>query len=412
MIGFPKSRSEAQEALRLCQSRGALPSKGLLAGALQDQMERFARTGLPDRKTEGWRRFPIQELKKAGFSFFPQLKNPEEEKAQPPPAPLLPDSLVISVEGGRPRALSGPKDGVKIFSWSDILRGKPVLDSKQRQQVMQALSQKRNSFCAFSSALSLNGWAIVVEKPPQRRENFIEIQYLQSAAPFAQGLNLRNFLFLQKNSGARIIETFYGQGGGPAEAPLSKPFFLNSQTDCFLGENSRLGFFRIDRAGAGDFQINQLFAEAEKGASARFLSLSLSSGISRHLTDISQREGSSAEARGLALLGGRCRSDHKTIVRHQGEGGSSRQMLLAIVFDSAQSVFNGVIKIARGAQKNLLQPAGSKILIFGEKALTFSCPELDVEAERCPGRPWGFRLLFEGKPGGAVLSALPRPGGF
>ena len=189
MIGFPKSRSEAQEALRLCQSRGALPSKGLLAGALQEQMERFARTGLPDRKTEGWRRFPIQELKKAGFSFFPQLKNPEgraqKEKAQPPPAPLLPDSLVISVEGGRPRALSGPKDGVKIFSWSKILRGEAVLDSKQRQQVMRALSQKRNSFCAFSSALSLNGWAIVVEKPLPRRETFVEIQYLQRGRRFA-----------------------------------------------------------------------------------------------------------------------------------------------------------------------------------------------------------------------------------
>lgn len=377
MIGFPKSRAEAQEAMRLCQSRGALPSKGMLAGALQEQMDRFAQTGLPDRKTEGWRRFPIQELKKAGFSFCQSLAEGEPPKKAP--EPLLPGSLVISVENGRPRALSGPEDGLKIFSWSEVLHGGAALDSERKRQILQALRQKRNSFCAFNSALSLNGWVIVADRPPGGRENFIEIQCLQSASGFAQGLNLRNFLFLQKNSSARIIETFYGQGGSPEEAP-SKPFFLNSQTDCFLGENSRLSFFRIDRAGAGDFQINQLFAEAEKGASARFLSLSLSSGISRHLTDVSQRESAFVEARGLALLGGRCRSDHKTIVRHQGERGSSRQMLLAILFDSAQSVFNGVIKIARRAQKTSSSQL-IKNLIFGEKAMAFSCPELDVEAD-------------------------------
>ena len=375
MTGFPKSRPEMDAALKLFQSRGAHPSKGEMARAIQEQASRYVEQGLPDRKTEGWRHFPLQKIDRAGFGFSP-VSGQEPDKAPRPPA-FLKDSLVISVEGGRPRALFDQREeGIRLVPWRDILQNGGGLDTEAKKRVMRAFRRRRNSLCSLNSALSADGWTVLIG-PRQKSRKPLEIQYLPRAeSEKKQALNLRNFLFLQKGAEARVLETFYGGG---LSRP-GRPFFLSLQTDCFLDEESRLSFFRIDKAEETDFQLNQLFGEVEKGAEARFLTLSLGSGISRHLTDLSQAAGSSAEARGLALLGGRRHAEHKTSVIHKGAGGFSRQSAAAVLFDSARSVFNSAVRIEKQAQKTSASQL-IRSLIFGEKAVSVSCPELDVGAD-------------------------------
>ena len=366
MIGFPKKFTDAEECFRFRQKH--IPLSRELGPFLEKQALRHDKQGWPDKKTEGWERFPFQKIRKGNYTLLEDERFPKSETDHG--VSFDPSSLVVRVPNGAPIRFPN-QNGLSVFSWKDVIEGKSVLSPEVKEFVFQSLKREREGLCPLNSALSLNGLVIVVEKPWDRA---VEIQY---SCPSVKGgnpaLNLRNFVFIRDQAKARIIEVFHGNESGSS-------VLLNTQMDCFAGTGADLEWIRLDRGGERDVFLNHLFCELSDSATARFFTLSLSGGVSRWLTGLFQKRKSVSEIKGLSVLGGRRHTEHKVIASHQEAGGESRQLYRSLLFQSACHVFNGMIQISKSAQKTSAFQL-NRNLILGDKALAVSCPKLDIKAD-------------------------------
>ena len=361
MIGFPKTSTD------FLKYREAFP----LQKEWKDHFEKQADFYLKNQKffsqkTEGWKYFPFQRLINKDFVF----NQAEASLIKKDTVPCLPSSLFLSVKNGQIFPLFHPRKDLLIYSWKDILQGKTKLDPPLKEKILLTLKKQRNPFCSLSDAFYENGLVLIIKKSLKQT---LEIHYTQSDTNELQGIHLRNFIFLQDEASARVLEVFH-------ERPEKKPLFFNAQTDCFIGRKSSLEHIRMDQAGDQDIFINQLFAELSKTAKACFFSLSLNAGISRWHSELQHEEKSSSEIRGLSLLDGKKHTNHKAVAKHKEARGSSRQFYKSFLFDSAKQIFQGFTSIEKPAQKSDTSQL-SKNFLFGTRAFAMAFPELDISAD-------------------------------
>lgn len=390
MTGFPKSQTELSDRLSEIKKRGGFSPA--LIKCLKNQVSYY--TGPPHRKQEDWRYFPIGKVLNAGYEFSDTLIPSRVFKVQKPP--VLKNADVLSIQNGQ--ILKGfRKEGVKVFGWQDFLKGKADLTDGQKKSIMEALNEKRNSFCALNNLFSESGLILDIQ---ESLENPLEIQFLQDSVTGYQGLFFRLFVFVRENCKAQIIETFYGSGAdsdfslagdadnkGNSNKKTSHlkdksdtSFLLQLQTDCFLGKKSQLDYIRLDQATDSDILFNQFFGSLKEDSEGRFLTLSLQAGLSRYETYLNQKKKSRSSLRGLSFLDGKRLAEHRVCVFHFEEDGKSHQLYQSLGFDSSRHIFNGLIHIAKGAQKTKAHQL-SRALLLSERAFSLSCPELDVRAD-------------------------------
>ena len=337
----------------------------------QKYLENQARSYLKDqdffsKKTEDWRYFPFQKVMRKNFAF--DTVGPSFPKQES--APALSPSLFISVKNGKIFPSFQQSPDIFLCSWKEFLLSEADINTQIKEKILYTLKKQRNPFCSLSNALYTKGMILVIKK---KLKQPLEIHYTHSDKRDQQGLNLRNFIFVENKASAQILEVFYGR-------VENKPLFFNIQTDCFISAKSQLEHCRVDQVGDQDIVINQLFAELSKGAKAGFFSLSLNAGISRWLSQLDQDEKSTGEIRGLSLLKGNQYADHKATASHRGIEGISRQLYRSFLFDSAKQIFQGFISIEKQAQRSDASQS-SKNFLFGKRAFAVACPELDISAD-------------------------------
>ena len=397
MTGFPKNDTEVFSLFQEGQKKGFLPNSGELFKRLESQALYYKETGPPQRKMEGWRYFPFERVVKAGHQFSPL---PEVFLRKPRP-PVLSSAKVLPLRNGN---LSShfQMEGVKVWSWKDFLKGQLHLEGELKNRIFEVLEKKRNSLSSLNNFSSHEGLILVVEKDLKIP---LEIQFLQDFSEGRKGLKFRIFLFVKDNCRADIVETFYGSvferehesdleernnadsGNGvlkngvkSKEDSGEKSFLLHLQTDGFMGKKSQMNYIRLDRGQGKDVSFNQFFADMDEESKGCFLTVSLHSGLSRYETHLQQRKRSRSEVRGLSFVDKQRLAEHRVFVSHLEGEGFSNQLYQSLVFDSAKHIFNGLIHIAKKAQKTEACQLNRNLLL-GDKAFSVSCPELDVLAD-------------------------------
>ena len=361
MIGFPKTLTD------FSKYKQAFPLQQKWQIFLKKQMQSYlSNQDFFSKKTEGWKYFPFQKVMKKDFVF--SKTNPPLTKEEA--SPCLSTSLFISVQNGTPSPLFKKTKDLFVCSWENFLLGEVELDSKIKEKILFTLQKQRNPFCSLSNAIYTNGLIVIIKKSLKEP---LEIHYTQSHTNEQQGLNLRNFIFVEEQASAQILEVFHGR-------KEKKPLFFNIQTDCFIDKGAKLEHSRVDKASDQDVFINQLFSQLSETAQACFFSLSLDSGISRYHSELEQAKKSVSETRGLSLLEGNKYADHKVAILHKGIEGISRQLYKSFLFDSAKQIFQGFISIEKQAQRSDTNQL-SKNFLFGKGAFAVACPELDISAD-------------------------------
>ena len=362
MIGFPKTLTD------FSKYKKPFSLNKVWKNCFENQAEFYLKNqDFFSKKTEGWKYFPFQKVMRQEFVFGKANPSLIKEDAS---SGFLSPSLFISVRNGKAFPLFQQTTDLLVCSWKEFLLEEVKLDSKIKEKILLTLKKQRNPFCSLNNALYENGLILVVKKSLNQP---LEIHYTQSDTNDLQGLNLRNFIFVEEKASAQILEVFYGR-------KEEKPLFLNIQTDCFIAKKAKLEHSRVDKAGEQDILINQLFAELSKEAQACFFSLSLNAGISRWHSELEQAEKSVSEMRGLSVLEGKKYADHKVAVEHKGIEGVSRQLYKSFLFDSAKQIFQGFISIEKQAQKSNTSQL-SKNFLFGKRAFAVAFPELEISAD-------------------------------
>ena len=361
MIGFPKTLTD------FSKDKQNFPLQKKWQICFEKQRQSYlSHQDFFSKKTEGWRYFPFQKVMKKDFVFG--KTNPPLVKEEI--FPCLSASLFISVQNGTPFPLFKKTKDLFVCSWENFLLGEVELEPKIKEKILFTLQKQRNPFCSLSNAFYTKGLIVIIKK---NLKEPLEIHYTQSDTNEQQGLNLRNFIFLEEKASAQILEVFHGRRE-------RKPIFFNIQTDCFIDKGAKLEHSRVDKASDQDVFINQLFSHLSQTAQACFFSLSLDSGISRYHSELEQEEKSVSEIRGLSLLEGDKYADHKVAVFHKGIEGISRQLYKSFLFDSAKQVFQGFISIEKQAQRSDTNQL-SKNFLFGKGAFAVAFPELDITAD-------------------------------
>ena len=353
MIGFPKKSTDFDKTFYKNSSFETTFDKQIESYLNGSQL-------IKDRKEE-WSFFPFQKVLSHPFYFQSKPFPLDNEK------PFLKDSVCIQIKNGAPSHFEHPL--IELISFEDFFKNqkteKKKLFSKVQEKVLSSLKKERNHFSILNNIFHSKGFLLLIK---ENIDKPIEIHYTQESLSDKQGLNLRNFIFIEDS--AQILEFFYSRKS-------KKPLMLNLQTDCFVEEGVSLDYFSFDGLHEQDTIIHQLFSHLEKKSKAHFFNLSLNAGLSRWLKHIEQEEESGSYLRGLSLLSGHSLSDHKTRVKHKGLRGQSDQFFKSFVFDSARYIFQGLIHIAETAEEsdtNLL----NKNYLFSPNSSAVSFPELDI----------------------------------
>ena len=355
MIGFPKTHTDFSKAVALYKNQA-------WHGIFDQQVQSYLNNSdFSFEKKEEWKYFPFQKVIKKKFVFQKDFEEAQDSKAQ------IPNSLLIRVKNGKAFPAFQKNKNILLFQWSDFLNGKIILEDSIKNKIVSALKKTRNNFCCLNNVFYPEGFILVIKghlKQP------LEIHYTQSSSIEEQGLNLRNFIFIEKR--AQVMEIFY-----PREE--KKPLFLNIQTDCFLEEKAKMEYSSVDQTSDQDVLIHHLFSSLSKCSKAYFFTLCLKAGLSRWSKEICQAEESQSQIKGLSLMNGSSHTDHRVNVKHQGKGGVSYQLYKSFLFDSAKHIFQGLISIEKQAGESETSQI-NKNYLFGSKAFAVAFPELDI----CP----------------------------
>lgn len=210
----------------------------------------------------------------------------------------------------------------------------------------------------------------------------------------------RNFMFVKVPAGKSCPEPVVVEsaGGGTAEANQLWIEVAEGASAHFLvkgrGGPLQLNLLRVwVQAGAsasltflGDLEdaenlLSTTIARVEGAGSLRLYHCALGGKTHRQELDL-QVVGSGAHASvaSLSVGGGASVLDHTTWIEHEKGGSSTSQLAKAVVGGNARSVFNGMIRIAHGADlANSDQLA--KALILSRGAEVDSRPQLEVLAD-------------------------------
>ena len=353
MIGFPKTPTDFAKAVSAYKNPAWQDSLNQQAQSYLDNFD------FSQEKKEGWKYFPFQQVIKKKFSFRNEYEETQDIQAQ------IPNSLLIKVKNGKAFPAFQKNKNISLFHWSDFLNGKVILKDSIKDQIVSSLKRTRNNFCSLNNIFYPEGFILVVKDYLTQP---IEIHYTHSCQTEEQGLNLRNFIFLEKK--AQVVEIFYSR-------EEEKPLFLNVQMDCFLEEKAKLEYCSVDQTNDQSAVVHHLFSNLSKQSKAYFFSLCLKAGLSRWSKEICQAEDSRSQIKGLSLMDRNSHTDHKVIVQHKGQNGLSQQVYKSFLFDSAKHIFQGLISIEKQAEESDTSQL-NKNYLFGSKAFAVAFPELDI----------------------------------
>lgn len=326
----------------------------------QQAFEALRTRGFPSRKEEDWQYTPLGELLKQSF----EQKAPASLQAADiqPYLPPFAHHKVVFVDGVFSDALSDPlPEGVKC---ERLAHAEPSPYETWQNWVQV----DHDPFDLLNLALVQDGVLLSVEggvKAPVLILNVIT-HAQQVVAP-------RHQVRVAKNAQFTLIEHTVTL----ADASALDTTVIESVVEA--GANFR--HLKLQQLNMSAYYMGHHYsAQKENSAFSSFYAV-LGGQVSRHFTHTCfQGEHAQAEVNSAGLATGEQVMDSRTYTDHAVPNCMSRQVHKLVVDDAARCVFDGMIRVAPGAQKTdgLMD---NKNLLLGPKAKVDAKPRLEIYAD-------------------------------
>ncbi len=183
----------------------------------------------------------------------------------------------------------------------------------------------------------------------------------------------RHLVVLEANASATVVETF-AEGG-------DQPVLTNSLTEVRVGEGAHLLHAVTGGHGAAGHRVVNLAAEIGRNGRYHHHAAWLGGPLMRANLDVALvGEGAEATLDGLYVEGERDHVDTHSVLEHRVPHGRSRQTYKSVLGGRAKGVFDGLIVVAKDAQKT---DAGmsNKNLLLSADANVSAMPRLEIYAD-------------------------------
>jgi len=332
----------------------------------KEAFEKFSDSGIPTRKNEEYK---YTDVRKVFAGNFTAIHNEAHKLNSIPPSLGEGNIQLVFINGWlhKDSTLSAklPKgvivgnlavDG--LLNHSDLL--KKYLDSAG------------DSLAQLNSALWTDGAFIYVPENI-KLETPIEIIHISTGEKEILA-SPRHLIIAEKNSSVSIIEN-------NISLDLNVKGIVNSHVDIFVGENSKVQFYRLQNECKNVSLISSTNVVQEKNSHFDTNTITLGSEWTRNNLSIALNgENCESHLNGLFITNGTDLIDNHTSVHHNKPHCQSNQLYKGILDGKSTGTFNGKIFVARDAQKtNAYQ--SSKNILLSDDATINTKPQLEIYAD-------------------------------
>jgi len=161
--------------------------------------------------------------------------------------------------------------------------------------------------------------------------------------------------------------------------------FVSSATELFIGEGARLNYVCVQEFGENMLYRNFKRAMLKKDATLSWIEVSLGGKQSHNDVEVyCEESGINAEIFGIYFAENEQKMSFNTLQKHIAPHCHSNLLFKGVLADKAQTSYEGLIRVHKGAQKTDAYQKNQNILLsLGSRA--DSLPELEIEADdvRC-----------------------------
>ena len=328
-----------------------LPGDGSVAMRRDDAVETL-KAGLPTRRVEAWHYTDLRRL----LTTVPP--HDETLKAEPV-APLLEGSSVLPILNGIAAAAVPDVSGVTVQRVSEKLGDGSFARALELQGLDDAVG-------ALNSAFAADGWFLDI---PERTtvEVPIELQNVQAGGQVHVRLPVR----VGAGAKATIVERQTGDGAA----------LVSSVGNLLVGDDAEVLYLIVQEHAGSTTHLAQFNAQLGRNSKLTLFVMNAGGKLVRQEVRVSAAgEGSSFRLRGVNLLAGDTHTDVTMMLDHAAPHTDSTEVIRNVVTGRARGVFQGQIKVAKGAQKTDAKMACNTLLLSDEGEFSTK-PELEIFAD-------------------------------
>ena len=312
-------------------------------------LKRFATTGLPSRRREGWKwsdyRSVLQGETQTMLAAEPEVIAPSDFVSLNP--------IEVRIVNGR---IHLPDEEMPTGVQFGIMPAAATISDLESHELVSL------NVAMVRRALGLSVKAGVECKRP-----FL-IRHINTGNGIAFSQTLMR---VEKEASAEVIEVFEGGSIGT----YSNLFHFAAE------ENSKISRTLIQKTAPESVVHSMCAVKIEGGVAYDQTSLSTGSRLSRHETLLHyMNDNVNFRLNSAALLAGKNHADFTTEILHHGTHCKTRQLHRGVAMDQGKNVFQGKFKVLRTAQKTDAQMSANALLL-SDRAETNHKPELEIYAD-------------------------------
>lgn len=330
---------------------------------------------MPSPKDEAWRRTRLTGLKIEEFTpasgtnastALGDLLQNELDEMESAASLIFRDGSTIYSDA----SVNLSADGVIFCSLEEAVREHPEL--VQQYFMSEAVTVEQNKFTALHAALWDTGAFIYA--PANVRVELPLQAILHQAAANSSGYH-HTLLVAEESAEVTLVDDLLGAENG----------FQSSVVELIARDNAVVRYMNLQDFDHTAWNFITGRAVMGRDVDLRWIQVSWGSRLTKAFLDLDLRgEGAHGELLGIYFPTGRQHIDHQTLQIHRVPNGFSDLLFNGALKDRARSVYMGIIKVFKDAQKtDSFQRNGN--LILDGRARADSIPGLEIEADdvRC-----------------------------
>lgn len=368
----PVIQSAMDHYLQLAESLNQACDNPKVVALRQQARQRFMEMGFPTRRHEDWGYTNLIGFMQTHFKLegSSQVKMADIARF----LPSYPATRIVMLDGWFSEELSDdlsvlPK-GTSLESTSDLLAVDEYVDSLLEQQGNITLEP----FAVLNTSLLNDGFNLQVSKNIAL-ETPIFVLHVQTQAQHAS--NLRNRIVVGECAEVTVVQSFVSLC--TSEAEFSS--FTNVVTEIEVAKHANVKQIIMQKQSNQSFYFhNQFINQAEQSVFNTFYT-GIGSVTARHQNYVEMSGDHIETSQNSACYATDDQTvDSRTYSGHNKLYGVSKQLHKYVLDGKATGVFNGMIKVARGAQKTDGQMDNKNLLL--SKTAKMDCkPQLEIYAD-------------------------------
>lgn len=318
--------------------------------------DNFVKLGFPTKKSELWQYTDLSTLIKSNYDLIgTNVTNIKEDLLN---EVKIPNSMRIVIENGHINNELSDYNSVKIRN---------TFDTNANFNI-----NADSSFLALNKAFANSGYSIEIGENFNPEQPLHIINIITDGRKNVQNHQI-NSITVGSNSSITIIEEFLTKS--------DNQIFNNIVNQIDIKENSHLNYSAIQNNDEHIINLNHVFVNQADSSTYNAQLFIKNGGLIRNEFDV-QLNGENCDTNisGLVLLDSKDHIENYTSIIHNKPHCKSNQVFKYILKDSAEGVFNGLVKVQPHAQKTDSMQTNKNILL-SKKALMNSNPQLEIYAD-------------------------------